>query len=183
MHLRMHIYLYSKTSLTDHLHRLTTPLYRTLYLDPKQHPYNTIEMVYQLPKPFTSLNGPIQIGPIVGRFRKSVTVYVPIYIYTYVHICIHSYILLYANAPKPIHIPMHTPNTYAHEDIHTFPHLHISTHTQIIYACMYIHTYAYSHIPIHPHTHTYAYIYTHTQTHLHSHTPIQTLTHIIYHSW
>ena len=29
-------HIYSKTSLTDHLYRLTTPLYRSLYLGHKQ---------------------------------------------------------------------------------------------------------------------------------------------------
>ena len=29
---------YSKTSLTDNLHRSTAPVYRSLYLDPKRSP-------------------------------------------------------------------------------------------------------------------------------------------------
>ena len=65
--------VYSKTSPTDHLHKSTTPLYRSLYLGPKQSPiqyqYNAI-LTVQLPKPTTSRNGPLKVGPMVGRFRE-----------------------------------------------------------------------------------------------------------------
>ena len=48
---------YSKTPLTDHLHRSTTPLCQSLYFSPKRYPYNTIAMIFWLHKPITSING------------------------------------------------------------------------------------------------------------------------------
>ena len=64
----------SQTSLTDHVHRWTTPLYRSLYLGPNR----SILSIFKLPKPTTSLNGPLKVGPIVGQFRE---VLLCIYIY------------------------------------------------------------------------------------------------------
>ena len=55
-----------KTTLTDHLHRSTTPLYRSLYFGPKRSPIQ----IFYLPKPTTSLNRPLKVGPTVGRFRE-----------------------------------------------------------------------------------------------------------------
>ena len=57
---------HSKTSLTDQLHRLTTSLYRPLYLRPK----SPLITIWQLPKPTTFLNGPFEVGSVVGRFRE-----------------------------------------------------------------------------------------------------------------
>ena len=34
-------------------------------------------MIFELPKPTTSLNGPFKIGPIVGRFREVLLYTVP----------------------------------------------------------------------------------------------------------
>ena len=49
--------IYSKTSLTDHLYRSTTPGYRSLFGGSQM-----------IPKPTTSLNGPFKVGPIARRF-------------------------------------------------------------------------------------------------------------------
>ena len=57
---------FSKTFLTDHLHRLTTRQYRSSYLGPKLLP---IQYHYNH-KPNISLNGPFTFGPIVGRFTE-----------------------------------------------------------------------------------------------------------------
>ena len=62
----LHINIYSKTSLTDHLHRSTTPLYQSLYFGPKWSPIQ----IFVLPKTNTSLNGPPKISLMVGRFRE-----------------------------------------------------------------------------------------------------------------
>ena len=52
--------IFSQITLTEHLHRATTPLYRLLYFCPKGSP---IHILYS-----TSLNGPLKVGPKVGRF-------------------------------------------------------------------------------------------------------------------
>ena len=70
---------YNKTSLTTHLHRATTHLYRSPYYGPKPSPIQIIK----LPKPTTFVNGPIKVGPIVSRFREGL-LYVYIYIYIFV---------------------------------------------------------------------------------------------------
>ena len=60
------LYIYSKTSLIDHFHRSTTPLYRSLYLGPNR---SIVGIIYLL-KPTASLSGLPKIGPMVGRFRE-----------------------------------------------------------------------------------------------------------------
>ena len=69
----IYIYIYRKTSLTYHHHRSTISLYRLLYLGLKRSPMT----IPQLPKSTTSLNGPLNVGPMVGRFREVYTVTVP----------------------------------------------------------------------------------------------------------
>ena len=32
--------------------------------------YNTIGIIFHLPQPITSLNGPFKVGPMVGRLRE-----------------------------------------------------------------------------------------------------------------
>ena len=63
--------IYSKTPLTDHLHRSTTPpqIDHSLYLGPKR----SFVMIRKLT---TSLHGPFKVGPIIGRFRE-VLLYIP----------------------------------------------------------------------------------------------------------
>ena len=58
--------IYSETSLNNHHHRSTTPLYRSLYFGPRQ----SSMQIFYLPNPTISLNGPLKVGPMVGRFRE-----------------------------------------------------------------------------------------------------------------
>ena len=62
----MDLCVYSKASLTDHLHRPTTPLYRSLYVGPKL----SSMQIFELLKSITSLNRPPKVGPPVGLFRE-----------------------------------------------------------------------------------------------------------------
>ena len=41
-HIHTYIHIHACTSLPDHLHRVTTPLYRSLYLSPKRPPIQYI---------------------------------------------------------------------------------------------------------------------------------------------
>ena len=54
----IYMYIFSKTSLTDHLHTWPTPYIDYFIQVPNDHPYNTIVMVFKLPKLTTSLIGP-----------------------------------------------------------------------------------------------------------------------------
>ena len=73
----IYVYIYSKCSLTDHLRRSTTPLYRSFYLGPNRSPIVT----FQLSKWTTSLNGPLKIGPMVDRFREVLPLCPPAFTY------------------------------------------------------------------------------------------------------
>ena len=59
-------YKYSKTFLTDPLHRSTIPLNQSLYFGAKQSPIQILELL----KPVTSLNEPLKLDSIYGRFRE-----------------------------------------------------------------------------------------------------------------
>ena len=76
------IYVYSKTSLTDHIHTSTTPLYRSLYFGPKRK-------ILYLPKQTTSLNGPLKVSPIDGQFREVLLIQTYFCICVYLDIHIH----------------------------------------------------------------------------------------------
>ena len=49
-------------SQTNHLPRSITPIYRSLYFGPTQ--------IFKLRKSDTSLNRPLKVGPMVGRFKE-----------------------------------------------------------------------------------------------------------------
>ena len=75
----IYIYIHTVKPLTEHLHRSTTPLCRSLYLGPNR----TIKW---LPKPTTSLNGLPKISPMEGRFREILLyIYINMYI-IYIHL-------------------------------------------------------------------------------------------------
>ena len=88
---------YSKTSLTDHLHRPTTSQ-RSYYLGSKRSPIT----IYLFLIPTTSLNGALKVGPMAGF-----TVYIYIYIYICIsqrlsHDFVYIYIYMYRTLPSCI---------------------------------------------------------------------------------
>ena len=72
-------YTCRKTSLTDHLHGSTTPLYRLLYLSTNR----VMETIFLRIHPTTSLNRPFKVSPTVGGFRDGLL---------YVYICLKKYL-------------------------------------------------------------------------------------------
>ena len=63
----------SKTSLIDHLYKVTTPQYRSVYLGIKRSPiqYHCNDvMLCKLPNLTASLNGPFKVGPMVSSFGE-----------------------------------------------------------------------------------------------------------------
>ena len=65
---------------TNHLYRSTTPLYRSLYSGYIQ----CIGMIFQLPKPTTSLNRPFKVGPMVGRFGEVLLYFSLVFLFVFV---------------------------------------------------------------------------------------------------
>ena len=118
--------MYSKTSLTKHLSRVTTPLCKLLYLD---CPRKTLIMFFSLSNPTTSLNGtfklcpktlimlisfsklttslngPFKICPTVGRIRE-------VLVYSKTSLTDHLH-------RSPISIVLVLPQTNAYTDIPT----------------------------------------------------------------
>ena len=72
----MYIYLYICVLIQQNLSKLTTSTYRQLpYIGqfiwiPSDRPYNSIVMIFQLPKPNTSLNGSFNVSPMADRFSE-----------------------------------------------------------------------------------------------------------------
>ena len=132
MCIHVYVQLRSKISLTDHPQKSITSIYHLLYLGPRRSPIT----IFRLPKPTISLKGPLNVGPVVGRFREG---FLCIYIYIYIHIYIctnmHSTINL-ADMHKRVHNYTYIPiNTWGNDIITVMWHIFHMAFTIISQCC------------------------------------------------